>query len=302
MYNIPGQARCHPIQSFNVAHLQQQGLDNTGNICAHISLLLCMHRMQLVQYLDHSRIVINGNVLHWPALVLNKILLAMPSSTSFCPHNFLTSWNSDGLTPALVGYDDLMIADNVLSKVPFTFSSSNIPLFTKFLLRYTCPGCGIAVEKEVWNEKTFAVVPMLPLPADGSQVSVEACLNTFIQTPQASFCTQPGCNGTRVMGRLVPKQGKFTVVLMNRYPSHRTRLRNPLVHTPGPLLGELVSIASRRGTLRRGHFVSYHSINNEWFCNDDSTTIFRPQDHPLRTPATLSNDWETADLLCFQNF
>ena len=125
VYPIPAPSRYQPINVFGVEHLQRAGLDNNGNICCHLSILLCFHRMQLLPFLCNSRIVASGNVLNWPALILKKMLEALPSTQSFCPYNFLTSWNSENRVPALQMNDDLTILDSILDQIPFSSSASS---------------------------------------------------------------------------------------------------------------------------------------------------------------------------------
>ena len=298
VYPIPAPSRYQPINVFGVEHLQKAGLDNNGNICCHLSILLCFHRMQLLPFLCNSRIVASGNVLNWPALILKKMLEALPSTQSFCPYNFLTSWNSENRVPVLQMYDDLTILDSILDQIPFSSSASSMPTFTKFKVSYCCPGCGTNVQgKEHWLEKSFAVVPMLPLPSDGRQVSVEDCMSAFLNEPEYTMCTEAGCN-TRVPGKLIVEKGHFTIVLMKRYASVTTVLRNKLLQGTGrmDILGNLLSVISRRGSQRRAHFVSYHGVSGRWFLNNDHHQVAQVQYHPFNKPDFL----ESPDLMCYK--
>ena len=58
------------------------------------------------------------NVFDWPALVLLKILRALPSLRPFPVQNLLAAWNRDGRQPTLQPNDDLTIVDGILSQLP----------------------------------------------------------------------------------------------------------------------------------------------------------------------------------------
>ena len=63
------------------------------------------------------------------------------------------------------------------------------------------------------------------------------------------------------------------------------------------LLGELISCISHRGSVNRGHFVSYQKVGSQWFINDDSSRCV-PCENPLYHP---NDPTETVDLLFFMN-
>ena len=65
----------------------------------------------------------------------------------------------------------------------------------------------------------------------------------------------------------------------------------------GNLLGELVSCVCHRGSVNRGHFISYQKVGNDWFLNDDSIHVHETQ-NPFE--ATL-NETETVELLFYVN-
>ena len=115
-----------PIGVFGLNHLQSQGLDNTGNICCHISIILCLHRLGLLDFLEQDLIEVNGNVLSWSGLVMKMILEALPSRTSFSPQILLPAWDNDGLLPRLQAWDDISVVGDIVTQLPFR-GNNNIP-------------------------------------------------------------------------------------------------------------------------------------------------------------------------------
>ena len=91
---------------------------------------------------------------------------------------------------------------------------------------------------------------------------------------------------------------------MKRYENYHSILRNKLDHNGTmDILADIVSIVARRGGLRAGHFVSYHCVSDQWYCNDDQRVMTRINYNPLRNPASFGalHHSETADLICFKN-
>ena len=67
----------------------------------------------------------------------------------------------------------------------------------------------------------------------------------------------------------------------------------------GPdLMGDLVTCICHRGDVNRGHFVSYHQVDGQWFLNDDSRPC-SPALNPLEDRNI--DESETIKLLFFKN-
>ena len=165
-FPIPDPSPLQPINlnQFELRHLQRTGLINLRNTCCHLSLLLCFHRMGLIQAFEGDRVAAGGNVLDWPALVLSRILRALPSPQSFHIQSFLTSWNLDSREPRLRSNDDLTIADSILRQLPLC-GHDNVPALTQYLASFECFSCGyIDQECQQWDEKPFSVVPTINVP------------------------------------------------------------------------------------------------------------------------------------------
>ena len=298
IYPIPQPSSSHPIQLFEVQHLQRAGLLNTGNICCHISIVLCFHRLGLLKYLEEDLIVANGNVLDWSAFFMQRSLEAIPSRIAFSIQNMLTAWNNDGKLPQLQEWDDISVVDEITTQLPFR-GMNNIPVFTIFSLRYTCPACG-NVENDC-NERVFSTVPTLKLLPGSVPISAERLLLDSLREPVQTRCNNSSCGGP-VVAFWKTKPGKATLLFIARNHDHEivhTRLipRAPSGPAPG-IMGELVSVVSRTGEIQRGHYFSYHQVGGRWFKNNDDHPMTGVDYHPFHLGSVLEED---PVLLCYSN-
>ena len=288
-----------PIGVFGPVHLQSQGLDNTGNICCHISIILCLHRLGLLEYLDQDLIEVNGNVLNWSGLVLTKIFEAIPSVISFSPQNLLTTWNNEGRLPMLQAWDDISVVGDMIAQLPFR-ETNNIPAFTRFLLSYHCRDCGNREHNvENWNERIFHTVPTLALLPGSEPITAELLYVRFLMHV-ATRCSQ--CNRP-VNGSLLAVPGKSTILHISRNHDGRSVVQTRFIPRPegepAPLsVAELVSVVCRAETgsaVSMSHYISYHQVGGQWFLNNDNHHMVRVNHHPFNIPG------QTVDMLCYKN-
>lgn len=295
VYPIPQPSPYHPIQQFGAQHLQRAGLLNTGNICCHISIVLCFHRLGLLKYMEEDLIAANGNVLDWSAFLMQRILQALPNRLAFSIQNLCTSWNNDGKLPQLQAWDDISVVDAMTTQLPFR-GLNNIPVFTRFFLRYTCQACG-HVENDC-NDRNFSTVPTLNLLPGSIPISAERLLLETLRDPVQTRCS---C-GQPVVASWKTKPGKATILFISRNADGqgivRTRLlpRDPTGPAVG-ILGELVSVVSRTGEIERGHYFTYHQVGGKWWRNDDDNVMSEWNYHPF----SLSVFGEDVVMLCYLN-
>ena len=96
------------------------------------------------------------------------------------------------------------------------------------------------------------------------------------------------------------KLGYFTIIALSRMNRSSVKLMNRLEMTRNDQLidpGKLVSVVCHRGDINRGHFVSYHCVDDQWFLNDDSRQVFSTN-NPVENPSTRT---ETIELLLFKH-
>ena len=297
LYPIPpASSFTQPIRRFGNQHLQRAGLSNTGNICCHISIVLCLHRLGLLTNLERDLIAVNGNVLDWPAFMMQIILEALPSMDAFSIQNLLEAWNNEGRLPQLQAWDDISIVDDITTQLPFR-GVDNVPAFTRYFLRYTCSACG-HIENDC-NDRLFSTVPTLQLIPGSAAVSAERLLLDFLRLPVQTTCGN--CNRA-VVASWRTQLGKASILFLARN-NHgqeivRTRIvpRSPSGQSPN-ILGELVSVVSRTGDIERGHYFSYHQVDGRWFRNNDDQALTVIDHHPFN----LSPLGEDVVLLCYLN-
>ena len=301
-FQIPGTSPLQPIARFEERHLQTVGLRNHRDTCCHLSLVLCLHRMGLLKYLRQDLIAAGGNVLDMPALVLTRMLRALPSLRPFPVQNFLVSWNGEGRQPVLQSNDDLMIVDGLLSQLPLSAVSGNVPVLTRYQASFACNYCGRVDDScEEWDEKDFVSIPTLHM-TPGIPSTAETLLDGMLQQQMRITCPNRQCRG-RVTATWRTVRGTFTVLYIDRADLRggidNTRLvPRARASLPHGVLGELVSVVSRSGDgYNRGHFVSYHQVGGRWFFNNDDHTHHVCNFHPFNRPDGLEN----VSLLCYYN-
>ena len=209
----------------------------------------------------------------WPALVLSRILQALPSNQAFHIQNFLETWNVEGRALRLESNDDLSIADGILSELPLS-GRDNLPALTQYLATFQCFYCGHVDQNcPQWDEKPFSVVPTLSVPQNIRPIPVETLLDGFLQLPMMITC--PQCRSLIPASWKVVK-GLYTVLYLNRVNDRgqitRTRLQ---ANNPNQdVLGELVSVVSRAGeNLDGGHFPSYHQVGGQVLGSPDEVFL-----------------------------
>ena len=220
--------------------------------------------MGLIQHFEEDRVAVGGNVLDWPALVLSKILMAIPSRYPFHIQCFLGSWNADNRVPRLQSNDDLTIADGILRQLPLS-GHNNIPALTQYLASFDCLYCGHRNDScHQWNEKAFSVVPSINVPHSSRPISIEILLRGLLDQRMRITC--PEC-GQLVTATWKVVKGLWTVLYLSRANHGQGLVRSQLQtcrNPPPPLdiLGELVSLVSRCADDEiggaGGHFISYH--------------------------------------------
>ena len=303
-FPIPNVSPLQPIARFEVRHLQTAGLINHRDTCCHLSVVLCLHRMGILKFLREDLIANGANVFDMPALVLSRMLRALPSPIPFSVQNFLTSWNRDRRLPVLQSNDDLMIVDGILSQLPLAAQAagSNVPVMTRFLASYACNYCGRVDQScEKWDERNFVLIPKLHM-AQGNPVTAEDLLEEMLQQQMMITCPNGQCRG-RVMATWRTVMGAYTVLHIDRANLqggiNNTRLLpRDQASVPHNVLGELVSVVSRSGSgHNRGHFVSYHQVGGTWFFNNDDHAHFACNFHPFNR----RDGNECVSLLCYYN-
>ena len=298
IYPIPQASSFQPIRQFGNQHLQRVGLLNTGNICCHISIVLCFHRLGLLTNLERDLIAVNGNVLDWSAFLMQRTLEALPSREAFSIQNVCTGWNNDGRLPQLQAWDDISVVDDITTQLPFR-GVDNVPAFTRYFLRYTCSACG-HIENDC-NERLFSTVPTLTLLPGSAAVSAERLLRDFLRVPVQTTCGNRDCNQAVIASwRIEMGKASLLFIARNNHGQEivKTRIipRSPSGQSPN-IMGELVSVVSRTGDLERGHYFSYHQVGGQWFKNNDDHALTVIGHHPFH----LSHLGEDVVLLCYLN-
>lgn len=127
-----------PDGSFNITHLQATGLQNDGNICYLLSLLLCLHRIGIKDHLIDASLSLTTNhnhTLDFSSMVIRKILSAFPSQNSFSVQLFIESWNRAGKAPRITpGFAEIdALAESIISSLQLKQYASRPPVLTELL-------------------------------------------------------------------------------------------------------------------------------------------------------------------------
>ena len=307
IYILPGVSRNVPtnFSSFGAQHLQKCGLLNDGNVCAHLSFILCCHRMQLQREMIDLAMIMDQHGAHdLPLCVFKKILCSLPSTQAFSIQCFIQSWNLANKHPNLQAYDDIWaVADGILSQLPLRVTRNQPPVFTMFSAKYQCTQCGHQDEIDNWGGKSFSLVPNLQMTRSQAPVDVTQLLDTFVAQ---RFDVRCGSCRSQVSASYKVTKGKFTAIGLSRVPDHgdpdRTKISTKLVPNVVPqspresLLEELISVSSHIGGLGGGHWISYHKASSNWWCNNDSSPIVM-KPHPFNVMSVN----ETVNFLVFAN-
>jgi hypothetical protein len=307
IYIIPDASQNQPSQgdTFDVSQLQSAGLLNDSNICSLISLFLSFHRIGIKDHMIDPHFCFTLNrTFDFPSLVFLKVLSAMPSQNSFSLQLFIETWNNSSKAPRIhPGFSDIAaLAEGIVSNLQMKQYANKPPVITEFLGTFHCRKCGKDhVRVKNWELQVQAAIPLLQLPNHDQQVDLFELLGSFLDEPLETRCSNLNCKHRITDGVLEVKTGFYTILAVNRFDvqNHNNKRMNKLTLTsnPGQLhLGELVSVICHRGDVNRGHFVSYHRVEQEWFLNDDSRPC-TPSNNPLEG---RNADSETVELLFFQ--
>ena len=255
-----------------------------------------------MQYMRIDLIAAGANVFDWPALVLLKILRALPSLRPFPVQNLLTAWNRDARQPTLQSNDDLTIVDGILSQLPLAAAGNNVPVLTRYKVSFSCGYCGLVNQsREQWDEKSFVSVPTLHV-VPGPPTSAEDLIDEMLNQRMRITCPNRQCRGqAAATWRTV--RGIFTVLYIDRSDLRGGIIRTRLLPRPQgspshAVLGELVSVISRSDAGHdRGHFVSYHQVGGRWYFSNDDHTHYPCNFHPFERRQGNEN----VSLLCYKN-
>jgi hypothetical protein len=167
------------------------------------------------------------------------------------------------------------------------------------LASFKCNRCGLDhVRVKNWEYQIQASIPLLQLPQGNQSVNVLQLLNDYIEESFQTRCGNLACRNRIFDARLESVLGHFTIIAVNRFVDPTVKLMNKLELTRPAQLpldpGDLVSVVCHRGDVNRGHFVSYHRIDDQWYLNNDSRQC-SPSGNPLES--TIGS--ETVELLFF---
>ena len=231
-----------------------------------------------------------------------KLLSALPSQSSFSLQLFIESWNHSNKSPRIdPGFADIpSLAEGLVSNLQIKQYANRPPVLTQFLASFKCNKCGLDhVKVKNWEFQVQALIPLLQLPQTSQSANVLQLLNDHIQETFQTRCGNLACRNRIFDARLEVELGHFTIIAVNRFVDPRAKLMTKLELTrPDQLIldpGKLVSVVCHRGDINRGHFVSYHSIGDQWFLNNDSR-----QCSPSGNPLHSSIGSETVELLFFK--
>ena len=232
-----------------------------------------------------------------------KVLTALPSPHAFSLQLLIESWNSCNKHPRIhPGFADIpSLAEGLVSNLQVKQYADRPPVFSQFLGTYQCGQCNKTYNKvKNWEGQVQANIPLLQLPPNNQAVNPLELLQSHIAEPFRTRCSEQGCRAQISGGRIEVKLGYFTIIALSRMTRSSVKLMNRLEMTRNDQLidpGKLVSVVCHRGDINRGHFVSYHCVDDQWFLNDDSRQVF-PTNNPVENPSTRS---ETIELLLFKH-
>jgi hypothetical protein len=282
--------------------LQQYGLLNDGNICSLISLILSLHRLGIKEHLIDPHFCFSLNhTPNFPAWILMKIFSALPSPQAFSLQLLIESWNSFNNRPRIhPGFGDIpSLAEGLVSNLQVKQYANKPPVFTQFLGTFQCSQCGKVHNKiNNWEGQVQANIPLLQLPSNSQAVNPLELLQSHIDEPFQTRCSDLGCKAQITEGKLEVELGYFTIIAVNRMNSGSEKLMNKLELSRNAQLidpGQLVSVVCHRGDINRGHFVSYHCVDDQWYLNDDSRQVV-PTNNPVDEPSSIT---ETIELLLY---
>ena len=301
VYPIPNTSNLQPINHlrFRVDQLQP-GILNDSNCCCLLSLLLCLHRLSLVNFfIDPSQMMRNGAP-DFTIMTLMKILKALPSTQAFSINSFITSWNRDGRGIQLGQNEDLYIVEGILKQLSLRHRGPG-PVLTLFKASYFCPQCQVQYRGITeWLNQRFELIPELRLPDQQQQVNPADLITELMNERFQVICQV--CQHQINDASFDIQKGKFTILTLNRAVIRNRRMAK--IMTPissgvsncrgSQFIGELVAVVCHR-TQPHLHWVSYTKADNRWFRNDDHNP-------PVpAAPFNSGNPDETINMLCYIN-
>ena len=299
IYQIPNTSTFQPvITPFSQNHLQP-GLLNDSNCCCLISIVLCIHRLCLINHLQlpaHMRSVFGSP--DYSIGVLAKILQALPSQNAFSIHALVETVNRSRLNLQLGQNEDLFIIEGIMKHLKFR-DQGGMPTLTQYKTTYHCPQCQVQY-RGIIGMTAFHTIPELQLPDQANPVHPADMMTELINERFAVTCQV--CQSQIQDASYEIVKGKVTILRLNRMGfrgGNTYKIMTPLDHGPsqnpgGHYLGELVAVVCHRSEGRL-HWVSYSKTDIGWFCNDD---------HRLPAPSSPLNSGvrgETINLLCYKN-
>jgi hypothetical protein len=228
---------------------------------------------------------------------------ALPSPHAFSLQLLIESWNSCNKHPRIhPGFADIpSLAEGLVSNLQVKQYANRAPVFTQFLGSYRCGQCQKAYNNvKNWEGQIQANIPLLQLPPNNQAVNPLELLQSHIEEPFRTRCSDQDCRAQISGGKLEVKLGYFTIIALNRMNRGSEKLMKRLVMSRNDQLidpGQLVSIVCHRGDINRGHFVSYHCVDDQWYLNDDSRQVILTN-NPVEHPSTRT---ETIELLLFKH-
>ena len=217
LHSIPAISSFVRQENFNVNELQMPGLDNCGNVCSIISIILCFHHLRLGDQLIDPQLCISSRTK--PTLVLHKILRALPSQDSFSIFQFVLSWNKERIGQEIVqtsfaGVFELL--DEFLSCLAIK-SFRITPVFTKYVLSYRCQSCGNSDDGlEQWSEQFSKLVPILTIDSNQTEEIGLHQLSRYLSKPVQIRCPSVMCRSTIKDAVLKAVPGMFSAIAINR--------------------------------------------------------------------------------------
>ena len=267
-----------------------------------ISVILCFHTIGVLQHLIDPFSV----QMDMAMMTLHKVLSALPSSQPFSLQLFRESWNEAGKIPKIyAGYSDIAaLVEGLIANLQLKYFTDRPPFFTRIFGSFNCPACDKTYDMVLnWENQTTENIILLQLPDNEEDVDVYELYYNFLTESFTTRCDVPECRNVIHGGIRIRDPGLYTVIAVNRLDidNPSKKLKNRLKYTHRyeheyPLLGKLVSVACHRGDVEKGHFISYHLVDDQWYLNNDSQDCT-----PCNNPLSCTSRDETIELLFFQN-
>jgi hypothetical protein len=197
VYAIPEPSQLQPISTtFDRSHLQSVGLNNDGNVCGMISLIMGFHRLQILPHLlDPTFCFIANRSPDYPSLIFHKVLSALPSQAPFSIQLLIESWNRSGRQPDIQpGMADIAtIAEALVTNMQIKRYSTH-PVISSFLASFRCSSCGTEHKRvKNWEGQVQAAIPLLQLPPGNLPANIPSLLADYLDASFETRCSNQGC-------------------------------------------------------------------------------------------------------------